>query len=333
MGHERLVRALLAGAAACTAVPPAASAQAQPQGRLPAWPQKAVRIIVPQSPGGSTDATARLLAARLGEALGQAVLIDNRPGAGSLVGTELAVRASPDGYTTLVVSSSITINPNMHAKLSFDPQRDLAPITQLSAFPNVLVANIAVPVKNIQDLLALAKARPGQLAYSSAGSGTGTHLSAELFKNLTGADLLHVPYKGGGPSVNALLAGEAQVSFATLPSVLPQVRAGKLRALGVTTTRRSFALPDVPTIVEGGVAGYEHVQWTGFLAPAATPAAIINRLNVEAVRAVHSPELKPALASEGAEPVGNTPQQFAAIIRSETQRIAQVVRKAGIKAD
>ena len=333
MGHDRLVRALLAGVAACTAAPQAAKAQAQPQARQQAWPQKAVRIIVPQSPGGSTDAMARLLAARLGEALGQAVLIDNRPGAGSLVGTELAVRASPDGYTTLVVSSSITINPNMHAKLSFDPQRDLAPITQLSAFPNVLVANIAVPVKNIQDLLALAKARPGQLAYSSAGSGTGTHLSAELFKNLTGADLLHVPYKGGGPSVNALLAGEAQVSFATQPSVLPQVRAGKLRALGVTTTRRSFALPDVPTIVEGGVAGYEHVQWTGFLAPAATPAAIINRLNAEAVRAVHSPELKPALASEGAEPVGNTPQQFAAIIRSETQRIAQVVRKAGIKAD
>ena len=333
MGHDRLVRALLAGVAACTAVPQAASAKPQPQARLLAWPQKAVRIIVPQSPGGSTDAMARLLAARLGEALGQAVLIDNRPGAGSLVGTELAVRASPDGYTTLVVSSSITINPNMHAKLSFDPQRDLAPITQLSAFPNVLVANIAVPVKNIHDLLALAKARPGQVAYSSAGSGTGTHLSAELFKNLTGADLLHVPYKGGGPSVNALLAGEAQVSFATLPSVLPQVRAGKLRALGVTTTRRSFALPDVPTIVEGGVAGYEHVQWTGFLAPAATPAAIINRLNAEAVRAVHSPELKPALASEGAEPVGNTPQQFAAIIRSETQRIAQVVRKAGIKAD
>jgi tripartite-type tricarboxylate transporter receptor subunit TctC len=315
-----------AAAAAVLLVLPAA-AQAQ------AWPQKAVRIIVPQSPGGSTDAMARLLAARLGEALGQAVLIDNRPGAGSLVGTELAVRASPDGYTTLVVSSSITINPNMHAKLSFDPQRDLAPITQLSAFPNVLVANVALPVRNVQELLALARAKPGQLAYSSAGSGTGTHLSAELFKNLTGADLLHVPYKGGGPSVNALLAGEAQVSFATLPSVLSQVRAGKLRALGVTTTRRSFALPDVPAIAEAGVAGYEHVQWTGFLAPAGTPAPIIARLNAEAVRAVHSPELKPALASEGAEPVGNTPQQFAAIIRSETQRIAQVVRKAGIKAD
>jgi tripartite-type tricarboxylate transporter receptor subunit TctC len=314
-----------AAAAALLLLPAAVQAQA--------WPQKAVRIIVPQSPGGSTDAMARLLAARLGEALGQAVLIDNRPGAGSLVGTELAVRASPDGYTTLVVSSSITINPNMHAKLSFDPQRDLAPITQLSAFPNVLVANVALPVRNVQELLALARAKPGQLAYSSAGSGTGTHLSAELFKNLTGADLLHVPYKGGGPSVNALLAGEAQVSFATLPSVLSQVRAGKLRALGVTTTRRSFALPEVPTIAEAGVAGYEHVQWTGFLAPAGTPAPIIARLNTEAVRAVHSPELKPALASEGAEPVGNTPQQFAAIIRSETQRIAQVVRKAGIKAD
>ena len=312
-------------AAALTLLPCLAHAQA--------WPQKAVRIIVPQSPGGSTDAMARLLAARLGEALGHAVLIDNRPGAGSLVGTELAVRASPDGYTTLVVSSSITINPSMHAKLSFDPQRDLAPITQLSAFPNVLVANIGFPAKSVQDLVAQAKSRPGQVAYSSAGSGTGTHLSAELFKNLTGIDLLHVPYKGGGPSVNALLAGEAQVSFATLPSVLSQVRASRLRPLGVTTTRRSFALPDVPTIAEAGIAGYEHVQWIGFLAPAGTPGPVIARLNAEAVRAVHSPELKPALASEGAEPVGNTPQQFAAIIRSETQRIAQVVRKAGIKAD
>jgi len=320
-------------AAALVMLPCLAQAQGQVQGQAQAWPQKAVRIIVPQSPGGSTDAMARLLAARLGEALGHAVLIDNRPGAGSLVGTELAVRASPDGYTPLVVSSSITINPSMHAKLSFDPQRDLAPITQLSAFPNVLVANVGFPAKSVQDLVAHAKARPGQVAYSSAGSGTGTHLSAELFKNLTGVDLLHVPYKGGGPSVNALLAGEAQVSFATLPSVLSQVRSSRLRPLGVTTTRRSFALPDVPTIAEAGIAGYEHVQWIGFLAPAGTPGPVIARLNAEAVRAVHSPELKPALASEGAEPVGNTPQQFAAIIRSETLRIAQVVRKAGIKAD
>jgi len=324
--HCRLAVALLAVA---TAAAVAAPRQAQAQ----AWPQKTIRIIVPQSPGGSTDAMARLLAARLGETLGQTVLIDNRPGAGSLVGTELAVRATPDGYTTLVVSSSITINPNLHAKLSFDPQRDLAPITQLSAFPNVLVVNPAVPAKSVQELLALARAKPGQLAYSSSGSGTGTHLSAELFRNLTGVEMLHVPYKGGGPSVNALVSGETQLSFATLPSVLPNVRAGKLRALGVTTTRRSFALPDVQTIVEAGVAGYEHVQWTGFLAPSATPVAVINRLNAEAVRAVHSPELRPALASEGAEPVGNTPQQFAAIIRSETQRIAQVVRKAGIRAD
>ena len=322
-----LLPAGIAAALAMLPLPVQAQAQAQ------AWPQRPVRIIVPQSPGGSTDMMARLLAARLGEGLGQPVLIDNRPGAGSVVGTEVAVRASPDGYTTLVVSSSITINPSMHAKLSFDPQRDLAPITQLSAFPNVLAANMAFPVKTVQELLTLSKARPGKIAYSSAGSGTGTHLSAELFKNLTGADLLHVPYKGGGPSVNALLAGETQISFATLPSVLSHIRGGKLRVLGVTTTRRSFALPDVPTIVEGGVAGYEHVQWTGFLAPAGTPAPVIARLNAESVRAVHSAEMKPILAGEGAEPVGNTPQQFAAIIRSETQRIAQVVRKAGIKAD
>ncbi|MBC7782119.1 MAG: tripartite tricarboxylate transporter substrate binding protein [Proteobacteria bacterium] len=296
------------------------------------WPLRPVRIVVPQSPGGSTDMMARLLAARLTEGLGQTVVIDNRPGAGSLIGTEVAVRANPDGYTTLVVSSSITINPSLHAKLAFNPLRDLAPITQLSAFPNVLVVHPAVPAKTVQELATLARAKPGQINYGSAGAGTGTHLSAELFKSLAAVDIQHVAYKGGGPSVGALLAGEVQLSFATLPSVLLHIRSGKLRALGVTTTRRSFALPDVPTIAEGGIAGYEHVQWTGFLAPTGTPAPIIARLNTEAVRAVHSAEVKPVLANEGAEPVGNSPQAFAAILKSETERIARVIRQAGIGA-
>jgi len=297
------------------------------------WPLKTVRIIVPQSPGGSTDMTARLLAARLTDALGQTVVIDNRPGAGSMIGTELAARANPDGYTLLVVSSSITINPGLQARLAFDPLRDFAPITQLSAFPNVLVVHPAVPAKTVQELIAFARAKPGQVNYGSAGNGTGTHLSAELFKSITGVELQHVAYKGGGPAIGALLGGEVQVSFATLPSVLTHVRAGRLRALGVTTVRRSFALPEVPTIAETGVAGYEHVQWNGLLAPAGTAAPVITRLHAETVRALNGAEARAALASEGAEPVGNSPQAFAAVLKSEIERIGLVIRKAGIKAD
>ncbi len=297
------------------------------------YPAKPIRIIVPQSAGGSTDLTARLVAQKLSDALGQPVVVDNRPGAGSIIGTDLVAKATPDGYTLLVVASSITINPSLHKKLPFDPIRDLAPITQLSAFPNMLVVHPAVPVKTVQDLVALAKAKPGQINYGSSGAGTGTHLSAELFKYMTGVDMVHVPYKGGGPAVTALLGGQVQLNFATIPSVLPHVRAGKLRAVAVTTIKRSPAAPEVPTIAESGVPGYDHGPWNGMLAPAKTPKAIITMLNAAVSKIVHLPEAKAVLVYEGAEPVGNTPEQFAAIIRTETAKWEKVIKAAGIKAD
>ncbi len=308
----------------------AAAAAAQPAAN---YPNKPIRIVVPQSAGGSTDLTARLIAQKLSDAVGQPVVVDNRPGAGSIIGTDLVAKATPDGYTLLVVASSITINPSLHRKLPFDPMRDLAPITQLSAFPNMLVVHPSLPVKSVQDLIALARAKPGQINYGSSGTGTGTHLSAELFKSMTGVDMVHVPYKGGGPAVTALLGGQVQLNFATIPSVLPYVRAGKLRAVAVTTSRRSPAAPDVPTIAESGVPGYDHGPWNGMLAPAKTPKAIIARLNAEVARIVHMPEAKAVLVHEGAEPVGNTPEEFAAIIRTETAKWAKVIKAAGIKAD
>ena len=324
MMRNRLILASLLAAA----LPVAAVAA---QSSAPHYPAKPIRIVVPQSPGGSTDLTARLVAQRLSDALRQSVVVDNRPGAGSIIGTDLVAKAPPDGYTLLVVASSITLNPSLHKKLPFDPVRDLAPVTQLSAFPNMLVVHPAVPVKSVQDLIALAKSKPGQINYGS--SGTGTHLSAELFKYMTGVDMVHVPYKGGGPAVIALLGGQVQLNFATIPSVLLHVRAGKLRAIAVTTARRSPAAPEVPTIAESGVPGYDHGPWNGMLASAKTPKAIIARLNAEVAKIVHLPETAAVLVHEGAEPVGNTPEEFAAIIKSETAKWAKVIKAAGIKAD
>jgi tripartite-type tricarboxylate transporter receptor subunit TctC len=297
------------------------------------YPTRPLRIIVPQSAGGSTDLVARLVAQKLSESMGQSVVVDNRPGAGSIIGTDLVAKATPDGYTLLVVASSITLNPTLHKNLPFDPIRDLAPITQLSAFPNMLVVHPGVPAKSVQELVALAKAKPGQLNYGSSGAATGTHLSAELFKLMTGVDMVHVPYKGGAPAVTALLGGQVQLNFATLPSVLPHVRSNRLRALGVTTIKRSPAAPEVPTIAEAGVPGYDHGPWNGMLAPGRTPKAIVARLNTEAAKAAHTPDMRSTLAHEGAEPVGNSAEEFGKIIKEETAKWAKVIRAAGIKAD
>ena len=297
------------------------------------FPNRPVRVIVPQPPGASTDLTARLVAQKLADALGQPVIVDNRPGAGSIIGTDLVAKATPDGYTLLVVASSITINPSLHPNLAFNPLRDLAPITQLSAFPNMLTVHPSLPVKTVADLIAVAKAQPGKLNYGSSGTGTGTHLSAELFKYMTGVSMVHIPFKGGGQAVTALIGGQVQLNFATIPSVLPHVRSGKLRAVAVTTVKRSAAVPDIPTIAESGLPGYDHGPWNGLLAPAKTPAAIIARLNSEAAKAMQSAEMKTVLNTEGAEPVGNSPQAFGAILREETAKWAQVIKAAGIKAD
>jgi tripartite-type tricarboxylate transporter receptor subunit TctC len=308
----------------------AAAAHAQSTGTYPSRP---VRIIVPQSPGASTDLTARLIAQKLTGVLGQQVLVDNRPGAGSVIGTEVVAKATPDGHTLLVVASSLTLNPTLHKNLGYDPVRDFAPITQLSSFPNMITVHPTVPVKTVKDLIALAKAKPGALNYGSSGTATGTHLSAELFKYMTQTDIVHVPYKGGGAAVPALLGGQVQLGFATVSSVLPHVKAGKLRGVAVTTSKRSAVLPDVPTIAESGVPGYDHGPWNGFLAPAKTPRAIVNRLSEETARILHAPETRAIFLNEGAEPVGNKPDEFAAIIKTEIVKWAKVIQAAGIKAD
>ena len=317
--------ALVAAGLACAAIAHGQSKKA--------WPGRPVRIVVPQTPGASTDLTARLIAQRLTSILGQPVIVENRPGAGSIVGTELVAKATPDGHTLLVVASSITLNPIIHKNLPFDPQRDLTPITQLSSFPNMLVVNPTLPVKSVQDLIALAKAKPGALNYGSAGTATGTHLSAELFKYMTGTDMVHVPYKGGGAAMPALIGGQVQLMFSTTVTALPHVRAGRLRAIAVTSGQRWPSLPEIPTIAESGVPGYDHTPWNGFLAPAKTPRNIISRLNEETAKILHLPETRSLFTSEGAEPVGNKPEDFAAIIKSETAKWTKVVKAAGIQAD
>ena len=297
-----------------------------------AYPTKPIRLIVPQSAGGSTDLVARPLAQRLGAALNQSVVVDNRPGAGSVIGTDLVAKAAPDGYTLLAVAASVTMSPSLY-QLPFDPVRDLAPISQLSALPNILVVQPSLPVKSVTELIAFAKARPGQLNFGSSGIATGTHLSMEMFMYMTGTKLVHVPYKGGGLAVNALLGSEVQVNFATISTALPFVKNGRLRALAVTTARRSAAAPEVPTVAESGVPDYVYASWIGLLAPAKTPQPIITRLSAEAVKIVHTPEMKAILALEGSEPVGNSPAEFAAIIKTEVARWMKVVKAAGIKAD
>ena len=308
---------------------PAATAHAQ----SPTYPSKPVRIVVPQSPGASTDLTARLIAQGLNEAFRQPVIVDNRPGAGGIAGTEIVTRAAPDGHTLLVVASSLTINPALHAKLPYDPVRDFTPITQLSKFPNMLAVHPSVPVKTLQDVIALAKAKPGQLNYASAGSGTGTHMSAELLKQMTGIDIVQIPYKGGGPAVIAAMGGQTQLIVGTSIGLLPHVRSGKLRAIAVTSAKRTAAAPQIPTFAESGVPGYEHEPWNGLLGPSKMPGAVVAKLNAEVVRILHAPEVKKVFEHEGAEPVGSSPGEFAAMIKSETAKWAKVIKAAGIKAE
>ena len=296
------------------------------------YPNKSIRIIVPQSAGGSTDLVARPLAQRLGDALGQSVVVDNRPGAGSVVGTDLVAKAAPDGYTLLAVAASVTMSPSLY-KLPFDPLRDLAPISQLSSLPNILVVHPSLPVTSVKELVAFVRQRPGQLNFGSSGMATGTHLSMELLMYMTGVRMVHVPYKGGAPGVNALLAGETQVNFATISTALPHVKSGRLRALAVSTAQRAAAAPEVPTIAEAGIKGYDYSSWIGLLAPARTPSAVVTRLNVESVKAIRTPEVKAILAVEGSEPVGNSPDEFSAIMQTEVARWMKVVKAAGIKGD
>lgn len=307
-------------------------APAWAQTDVASYPARPIRIVVPQSPGGSTDLTARLVAKQLNEAFKQSAVVDNRPGAGSTSGTEIVARAAPDGYTMLVVASSFTINPALYKKLPYDPIRDFSPITQLSRFPNMIGAHPSLPAKTMAEMIALAKAKPGTLNYASAGTGTGTHMSAELLRQMTGIDIVQVPFKGGGPAAIAAIGGQTQLIVGTTVGTLPHVRSGKLRALAVTSAKRSPSAPEIPAIAET-VPGYDHEPWNGLLAPAKTPPAIIAKINAEVVRMLQLAEMKKIFANDAGEAVGNTPAEFAALIKSESAKWAKVVQVGGIKIE
>lgn len=299
----------------------------------PAYPLRPVRAIVPQSPGGANDITARLIAPLLGERLGQSVVVDNRPGAGAMVGADLVAKAAPDGYTLLISPAALTITPSLYRNIPYDTVRDFAPITTLSSYPNIVVVHPAVAAGSIRELIALAKAKPGALNYASGGTGTSTHLDAELFRSMTGVDFVHVPYKGGGPAVTALLGGQVQIYFAPIAPVMIYVRSGKLKALAVTSAKRSPLVPDLPSVAEAGVPGFEHVTWNGLLAPARTPAAIVQRIHREVVAVLKLPVVRERFTADGTEPGGIAPEEFGAMIKSEIAKWARVVKSAGIKPD
>ena len=297
------------------------------------YPTRTVRLIVPSSPGGGTDISARILAPQLTQFLGQQVIVENRPGAATMIGGEAVVRAAPDGYTLLMGISTLAINPAMYKKVPYDALKDLAPISQAVALSNVLTIHPSLPSRNLKDFIAFAKARPGQINFASAGVGTSPHLSMELFLVLARLNMLHIPYKGSGPGVTDLLAGHVPVMMPNMLSAQPHIKSGRLRALGVTGTKRAPGADDIPTIAEAGVPGYEAVQWYGVLAPVATPRDIIIKLHTGIVRALQNPEVRQRLLNDGAEPVGSSPEQFAAYIRSETEKWAKVIKAADIKPE
>jgi len=303
------------------------------------WPNKPVRIIVPFAAGGTTDILARALAPELGKAFGQTFIVDNKPGAGGNIGADMIAKSAPDGYNLLMGTvGTHAINAALYPKMPFDPVRDFVPITLVAGVPNVLVINPAKAeaqkIANVADLIRYAKANPGKLNMASSGNGTSIHLSGELFKSMTGTYMLHFPYRGSGPALLDLIGGTMDVMFDNLPSALPQIKAGKLKALAVTSATRSAAVPDLPTIAEAGpVKGFDASSWFGLLAPAGTPADIVNRLQQETAKALQSPSLKERLLSQGAIPGGQTPAEFAKFIAAETSKWAQVVKVSGAKVD
>jgi tripartite-type tricarboxylate transporter receptor subunit TctC len=297
------------------------------------FPNRPLRMIVPFPPGGSVDVVARIAGQKMTEIAGQSIVVDNRGGASGNIGSELAARAPADGYTIMMTTIPLVVNPSLFSKVPYDVVRDFAPISLIAAAPFVLAVHPSLPAKSVKELVALARARPGQLNYASAGSGTNLHIAAELFKNLSGTNIVHVPYKGGGPALSALLGGEAQLSFLGVVAVVPHVKSGKMRALALTATKRSAVLPDLPTIAEAGVAGYEFASWYGVLAPAGTPAPRITRLHDILVRSLRSPDLAGRMATEGADIIAGSPQQFAAYLKTELTKWARVVKDSGLRVE
>ena len=309
----------------------AACGLAHGQGTADAYPSKPVRIIVPLAAGGPSDTMARILAKKLTESFGHTVIVDNRPGASAIIGTELGTKAPPDGYTIVLVSNTIALNPAMFRKLPYDTDRDLQPVSLLAATPYALNVHPSLPVKSVKELIALAKARPGELNHASAGNGTGPHLAMEVFMQRTGTKMEHIIYKGGGPAMIDFLAGQTQVYMANLVTALPQMRAGKIRGLAVSSSKRSAAAPELPTLDESGLKGFDEGGQHGIVAPAGIPKDILTKLHGAIVAAMRAPEVANHLASEGSAVVANSPDEYRALIRRETTKWQKIVAQAGIK--
>jgi tripartite-type tricarboxylate transporter receptor subunit TctC len=311
-------------------MPLAAFAAAGPSANYPSRP---IRLVVPQNPGGGTDLYARLVALPLSKRMGQSIVIDNRAGAGSLIGTDLVAKAVPDGYTLLAVSSAISIIPSVMRQVPFDVVRDFAPVSQTSQFAHLVALNPGVPANSIKELITLAKARPGTLNFGSAGNGTPTQLAVELFKSMTGVDIVHVPYSGGGPGTIALISGQVQMNFGPIATLLPHVKSGKVKALAVTTAKRSPFVPELPTVAESGVPGYEVTGWNGMLAPAAMPTAILKRVQSDVAAVLKMPEIRDRMALEASEPGTVTGAEFGAMLKAEVAKWAKVVKQIGLKPE
>jgi tripartite-type tricarboxylate transporter receptor subunit TctC len=325
--------ARIACAALAATVAGAAFAQAPSTGSGQAYPSKPVRVVVPSSAGGGTDIVARIIAPELSKRLGQQVVIDNRPGAGTMIGIEVAAKSPPDGYTLLMGLSTLAINSALYKKVPYDPQRDFAPITQVVSSASIIVVHPSVPVKTLKELIAFARARPGQLNYASAGNGTYPHMTMELLLSMAKLKMVHIPYKGTAPAMIDMLAGQVSTMAATVLTGMPHIRSGRLRPIGITSLTRAGAAPEIPTIAEAGLPGYESVQWYGMLAPARTPRDIVNRLHAEVTGVLKQTDIKSRLAADGADTVGSSPDEFARYIQSELVKWAKVARDAGIQAE
>ena len=297
------------------------------------YPNRPIRLIVPYPPGGAVDPIARTIIQKLDEAWGQPVVVDNRPGAGTIIGTEIVAKAAPDGYTVILVATSFTVNPAMYSKLPFDPVNDFTPISLVANFPMMLVVNPQVPVNSVKELIDFLKAKPGQINFSSIGNGTTQHLAGELFKSMAGVDMVHVPYKGSGPSMMSVVGGETSVTIESVFLLSPQVKAGRLRALAGTAMKRASMAPDLPTISESGIPGYDVSTWVGLLAPAGTPQEVVQKWQQQIARVLQIPEVRERQISQGVDPVGSTPEHFAEFIKTEIAKWGKVVKQAGIKLD
>ena len=294
---------------------------------------RTIRIIVPYAPGGSTDVVFRLLAPRLSEDLGQTVVVDNRPGGSSTIGLDLAAKSPPDGHTWGTPNITFGANPSLMKKMPFDSEKDLLPVSQVSVVTMVLSLHPSVPARSVKQLIGLAKARPGELNFSSAGNASANHLATAKFMHMSGTNLTHVPYKGGGPAVISLVSGETSMLFATIPSAIQHIQAGRLRGIAVSRAQRNPALPDVPTVAEAGVPGYEAIEWNGVMVPAGTPPAVVRRIHQSLSKVLAAPAMKERIVGVGAEPVGSSPEEFGAFLKSEFTAWARVIKEVGIKVE